>query len=87
MWDTGYVRKDGQNWSPDDAKVTGLVFGWPQSNLKDSLIATRIEVVRAFLIRALREEAAYFRWLERGQPSHDPLTDWVLAERSIADLD
>jgi hypothetical protein len=75
VWDTGYVRKRGQDWSPADATVTGLVFGWPLSDQSDSLIATRIEVVRAFLIQALRHEAAYFRWLGRGKPYHDELTD------------
>jgi hypothetical protein len=87
VWDTGYVRKFRQNWSPADATVTGLVFGWPQSDQSDSLIATRIEVIRAFLIRALREEAAYFRWLERGRPQHDRLTDWLWAERLITEID
>lgn len=87
VWDTGYVRKRGQNWSPADATVTGLVFGWSRSDQSDSLIATRIEVVRSFLIRALREEAAYFRWLERGKPRHDQLADWLWAERLITEIE
>jgi hypothetical protein len=87
VWDTGYVRKRGQDWSPADATVTGLVFGWPLSDQSDSLIATRIEVVRAFLIQALRHEAAYFRWLGRGKPYHDELTDWLWAERLITEVD
>ena len=87
VWETGYVRKGGQNWSAADAKVTGIVFLWPKSNLSDSIMATRIEVVRTFLLQALREEAAYFRWMERGQPPHDPLTDWVRAEHLITDIE
>lgn len=87
VWDTGYVRKRGQDWSPADATVTGLVFGWPRSHQSDSLIATRIEVVRSFLIRALREEAAYFHWLERGKPRRDDLTDWLWAEGLITEID
>jgi hypothetical protein len=28
----------------------------------------------------LTEEAAYFRWIDRGMPIGDPLTDWTVAE-------
>ena len=29
------------------------------------------------------EEAAYYRWLNRGCPSGDDLADWVEAEKSL----
>ena len=33
----------------------------------------------------LVQSAAYFRWEERGRPHGDPLTDWLHAEREVAE--
>ena len=53
VWDTGLVRSrmNDQDWSPDCARVTGLVWGWPSSNA--CIVATKIEYVRSFLLSAI----------------------------------
>ncbi|WP_210324448.1 hypothetical protein [Chelatococcus reniformis] len=53
VWNTGYTeaRSRGQLWTPQDAKVTGVVWGWSSS--KACLIATRIEFIRSWLMRSL----------------------------------
>ena len=85
VWDTKFVRTCA-GWTPGHAKVAGVVFGWNQPN--HCLIATKIEIVRHFLLKALRREAAYFHWhLDRGEPLWDDLTDWVWAEKQVVDLD
>jgi hypothetical protein len=33
----------------------------------------------------LVQSAAYFRWEKRGRPHGDPLTDWLHAEREVAE--
>jgi len=86
VWDTKYVRVRGRNWTPRDAVVTGLLRAWPQGEHANRLLGVRIEVVRAFLMRALRLEAAYFRSLNRQKHSGDALSDWLWAERTITDL-
>jgi len=30
-----------------------------------------------------QEEAAYYRWMDRGCPPHDDLTDWVEIEKEF----
>lgn len=84
VWDTGYVAKQGQNWTIEDASVVGLIRVWDQNN--HALIGVKIEVIREFLLLALRREAAYFHWLEREQPDGDDWTDWFFAENSINDI-
>ena len=55
VWDTGFVkaRMQRKDWSPDDARLTGLVWGWPSS--KACIVATRIEYVRSFLLAAIEK--------------------------------
>lgn len=50
VWDTGFVRAKmiGQSWTPDIAKVTGVVWGWPSE--AGCLVATRAEYLRSFLL-------------------------------------
>jgi hypothetical protein len=85
VWDTKFVST-GAGWTPGHAKVAGVVFAWNQPN--HCLIATKIEIVRQFLINALRREAAYFHWhLDRGEPLWDQLTDWGWAEALVTGLD
>lgn len=50
VWNTGFVaaRMAGVPWSPDMAKVTGVVWGWPSGNAL--LVATRAEYLRSFLL-------------------------------------
>jgi hypothetical protein len=49
VWNTRYVEKlqAGENWLPDDAVVTGLVWGWHSPSAL--LVATRIEEVWPFI--------------------------------------
>ena len=53
VWNTGFVEAKirGIPWTPDLAKVTGVIWGWP-SNV-GCLVATRAEYVRSFLLGAL----------------------------------
>lgn len=51
VWNTGFVaaRMAGMEWAPDQARVTGVIWGWPSGNA--CLVATRAEFVRSFLLQ------------------------------------
>lgn len=53
VWDTGFVKAKmmGQPWTPDMARVTGVVWGWPSG--AGCLVATRAEYLRSFLLGAI----------------------------------
>jgi hypothetical protein len=53
VWNTRFVEmgRDLSAWSPDNAVVTGLIWGWPSSAA--CLVATRAESVRSAFLRAL----------------------------------
>jgi hypothetical protein len=53
VWNTGFVQAKmaGVPWTPELAKVTGVVWGWPSEH--GCLIATRAEYVRSFLLAAI----------------------------------
>jgi hypothetical protein len=53
VWNTGLVeaRAAGLTWSPDMARVTGVVWGWPSDQA--CLVATRAEYLRSFLLGAV----------------------------------
>jgi hypothetical protein len=50
VWNTGFVesRMAGVPWTPDMARITGIVWGWPSSS--GCIVATRSEYVRSFLL-------------------------------------
>jgi hypothetical protein len=50
VWNTGFVaaRMAGVPWTPDLARVTGVIWGWPSGHA--CLVATRAEFVRSFLL-------------------------------------
>lgn len=52
VWNTCFVeaKMRGINWTPDLARVTGVIWGWPSNH--GFLIATRAEHVRSFLLGA-----------------------------------
>lgn len=60
VWDTGFVRArmGNQAWSPDMARVTGIIWGWPTS--AGCLVATRAEYVRSFLFGAAQSLGVSF---------------------------
>ena len=39
--------------------------------------------VESYVTQQHVEEAAYYKWLYRGSPSNDPLTDWVEAHKEL----
>ncbi|PKQ74028.1 trypsin-like peptidase domain-containing protein [Aeromonas sobria] len=43
VWNTRFVEMSqaGKEWSPEDAQVTGLIWGWPSSDA--CLLATKVE--------------------------------------------
>jgi hypothetical protein len=86
VWNTRAVEVGISNWNPGMAVATGLIWGWGQNEDADKILAVKIEVVRALILRALREECAYFHWVRRGSPDGDALTDWTAAESEIRDL-
>ncbi len=55
VWNTCFVeaKARGIPWTPELAKVTGVIWGWP-SNV-GCLVATRAEYLRSFLLAALGE--------------------------------
>jgi hypothetical protein len=58
VWNTCFVeaKMAGTPWTPELAKVTGVVWGWP-SNV-GCLVATRAEYLRSFLLDLLQRETA-----------------------------
>lgn len=55
VWNTNFVaaKMAGLTWTPDMAKVTGVVWGWPSGEAL--LVATRAEYLRSFLLGALAD--------------------------------
>lgn len=53
VWNTCFVeaRMAGLDWSPELAKVTGVVWGWPSR--QGVIAATKAEHIRSFLLGAL----------------------------------
>lgn len=84
LWKTNRAGTTSAEWTPELAKIVGVLFAWDKK--AHSLIAIRIEVVREFLLRYLREEYAYFRWVGRGSPTRDDLSDWYAAVDAIPTL-
>ncbi|MEI9978277.1 MAG: DUF2934 domain-containing protein [Edaphobacter sp.] len=86
VWDTNFHRcvLDGRRWTPEESRITGVALRW--SDATAHLLVLRIEYVREFLLYALRNEAAYFHWVERGRPNEEALVDWDWAERNIPSL-
>jgi hypothetical protein len=48
----------------------------PEHAVDDYVVAERV-------LHRVISEAAYFRWVNRGRPFGDPLTDWLAAEAGI----
>lgn len=84
LWDTKFMACEGEGWSPSMARVCGQINRW--NDERGLLIATKVEKLREALLSSVRHEAAYFNWIDRGQPLWDDLADWVLTERSIPRL-
>ncbi len=84
VWQTNRRDSTGAEWTPDHSRIVGLVHLWNKK--PESLVATRIEVLRTFLLDALRHEKADALWEARGRPLWDNLHDWCEAERLIPDL-
>lgn len=74
----------GAGWSPEQARIVGVAHRWDP--VSQSLIVTRIEAVREFLLKVVRERRAFQLWQSRGAPWGDPLTDWVRAEGEVLAL-
>jgi hypothetical protein len=55
VWNTRYVECVTRDipWSPGQAQVTGIVWGWPSST--SCVLCTRVEHLRSFLVLALEE--------------------------------
>lgn len=86
LWDTRFVACTfaGQEWTVEKARVCGVI--WAAHSKPEVIVATKIEYVRPSLLRFLRDECAYFRWIDRGRPLWDGLVDWTWAEQEIPDL-
>lgn len=84
VWDTKFFAVGDEDWTPDMARVCGIVHRW--NDELGVLMATRIEVVRETILSAIRHEAAYLNWISRGRPYWDSLPDWLKAEHDIPRL-
>jgi hypothetical protein len=86
VWDTRFRQHDlqGIKWSPEESQVTGVIFLWRQDTRQ--LIAVKAEYIVEFLLYALRCVAAYFRWLNTGEPDGTAMEDWTWAEHAIPSL-
>lgn len=78
------TQKQGENWVSRDASPVGVITNVDEA--AESLVGTRIDVVREFLRHALVQESAYFNWLARGKSDKDSLSDWLAAEQKINNL-
>ena len=58
-------------------EIRGRLVGSHRPALADWLAAKRLR-------HQLIEEAAYFRWINRGRPIGDPRADWFASEAEIA---
>lgn len=72
--------------APDasNSRIVGVVHAWDQAS--QSLIATRIEAVRDFILLVLRSRHAYSRWEMRGRPEADDWPDWFAALSALPSL-
>lgn len=85
VWQIGTADAAGPApWPPLSARLIGMAIEWVERAAV--LICLRVEVVRRFLLLSIRQEAAYFKWLERGQPASDSWFDWFWAESSIREF-
>ena len=84
VWNTKYVASGTAGWEPDQSDIIGILHGYNEEY--QCLVGVKIEIVRAFLLTALRHEAAYFRWRERNELTGNSLTDWLWAETKITDV-
>jgi len=87
LWDTKYVSclQGGKDWSPDKARVCGLV--WAAHPSPELVVATRIEQVVPDILRFVRLRRAYLTWVENGRPENSALDDWLRAESEINALE
>ena len=84
LWKTNRAGKTEAEWSPADARIVGVIFAWDEK--ANSLIATRIEVVRDFILGFVRDEFAYFRWHDNGRPPNTSYSDWIAAVDAIKSI-
>jgi hypothetical protein len=84
LWDTKFGATNADNWTPAMSKVCGLIHRWDSDH--EVLIVTKVEFVRATLLAAVRREAAFFNWIDRGRPLWEELVDWAWAEQAIPRL-
>lgn len=83
VWSTGYCTA-GDQWYPSVARIVGVVHTWDQQS--QSLVGTRIEAVREFILQTLRSRHAYSSWERRGRPAGDDWSDWFSAIREVPSL-
>ncbi len=62
VWDTGYVNCliKGESWSPDMARVTGMVCRWATGD--PGIIVLRVEHLRSYLLDAIEDLRANNNW-------------------------
>lgn len=81
VWRANIRGRSHTEWKATDARIVGVLHRYNPEH--DSLIATRTEHVRDFVLRMIRREYAYHKWQERGEPLGDELRDWYAAVGSI----
>lgn len=85
VWEIGTITSTGETLlAPEKARLVGMIIEWIESAAV--LLCLRAEAIVRFLLLSLRQETAYFRWLERGCPSNDAWSDWYWAESEICKL-
>lgn len=83
VWATGRCMT-GDSWDPSLSRIVGVIHSWDVQS--QSLVGTRIEAVRAFVLHVLRSRHAYSEWERRGRPFGDDWSDWFSAVRAIPEL-
>lgn len=83
VWATGRCTT-GDAWDSSLARVVGVIHNWDEQS--QSLVGTRIEAVREFVLHVVRSRHAYSEWEQRGRPVGDDWTDWLSAVQAIPGL-
>ncbi len=84
LWRTNREHFSKADWTPDKARVIGVNILWtPQT---EAIVATRVEVVREFLLDVVKHDEAYVHWEGRKKPEGDDWADWFAAADPITEL-
>ncbi len=78
------LAKDLTFWKVPQSRIVGIAIRWDP--ITQTLVVTRVEEVRTFLLEVLWRRSSYFRWLNAGRPAGTALQDWLSAKETVTQL-